>query len=939
MPNKSLTFPIATYRLQFRPEFGFAQAGDIVPYLKALGISTVYASPVFQAGKGSIHGYDVLDHTRLNPELGSPQEFDALIREVQSCGMNWIQDIVPNHMAYSPDNPLLDDVLSCGPHSEYARFFDIDFDHGNPNLTGRVLAPFLGTPAGEALRNGEIRLVYEPDGFCLEYFEWRLPLSPRTHWDLLQKGQQVIGPPGEIAAQEFLKFESMLDLFKQLLDPAKLPGACSSLFSNAKKALWEIREHNPPFRDWLQQTVDHVNQAPQQEEGSSFLTRILCGQFYRLSWFRTAMQEINYRRFFTINDLICVNLEHPGAFERVHRLPFELLDSGAIQGLRIDHLDGIADPRGYLQAVRRRVPEAWLYVEKILGEEEKLPEDWPVQGSTGYDFLNLLNGVFVDSWEEESFSRIYSNFLGTGSSALPDNWAENKRLILNTEMQGDLDNLSALLLGYLAACQPEDDVTLIGLRRAIAEMLVQFPVYRSYLSPGSCTDQDLEMIGRAVDRARQAASEAERELQILKDLLTVPENSRPDAEQERFWSGIKRFQQLCSPLMAKGFEDTSLYLNNRLLALNEVGGDPERFGVQRARFNETIHTRAKRWPGSMNATATHDTKRGEDVRARLNVLSEIPDEWQSSLEEWRDILKTDFKSLESGRQPTRNDLYLLFQSLLGAYPFERLEYPGFRDRIKAYMCKAVREGKQNSQWIEPDEAYEQTLLDCIDRMLPENGQGAFLDAFKPLQRKLATYGLFNSLSQTLLKVTLPGVPDFYQGSELWDLSLVDPDNRRLVDYGLRRELLEYIRKQARQDLPGLLEELLETREDGRIKMYLVWKGLQARNRLATLFSSGRYVPLSVQGRHSRHLLAFAREYQGQWGLVLAPRFLSSLMEPEQIPCGSDIWGDTRVLLPEGAPAVWRERLSGRRLEGQESLLVGEVLERFPAGLLVGGEKI
>ncbi|MCF8108996.1 MAG: malto-oligosyltrehalose synthase [Desulfohalobiaceae bacterium] len=937
MPNKSLTFPVATYRLQFRPEFDFAQAEEIVPYLKALGISTVYASPIFQAAKGSIHGYDILDHTRLNPELGGRKAFDSLIRRVQEHGMHWIQDIVPNHMAYSPDNPLLADVLSCGPHSRYARFFDIDFEHDNPNLKGRVLAPFLGAPLRETLERGEIRLVYEADGFCLEYYDRRLPLNPRTHWDLLRSGQEALGQPEALGAQDFLKFETMLDCFQQLQEPAHNREICSSLFFAAKEALRELREQNPAFRDWLEQLVELVNQAPRQENPRTGLIQLIRGQFYRLSWFRTAMQEINYRRFFTINDLICVNLEHPEAFDRVHQLPFALLDSGAVQGLRIDHLDGIADPGWYLREVRRRVPDAWLYVEKILGQEEELPGDWPVQGSTGYDFLNQLNGLFVDAWAEEAFNRIYTGFLG--SAALPGNWTENKRLILNTEMQGDLDNLSASLLEYLAVGRPEDDVTLLGLRRAIAEVLVQFPVYRTYLSPDACTAQDLDMIKQAVARAREAAPEAERELLILQDLLSAAGSSRPEEEQRRLWSGIVRFQQLCSPLMAKGFEDTSLYLDNRLLALNEVGGNPKRFGLERARFDEAVRKRAEQWPRSMSATATHDTKRGEDVRARLNVLSEIPDEWQSFLEAWPAILEQAVGSSESGPLPAPNDCYYLLQTLLGAFPFERLEYSEFRIRIKDTMRKAVREGKAHSQWVQPNETYEQALLDCIDRLLPEDGQGPFLEAFRPLQRMVAAYGLFNSLSQTLLKMTLPGVPDFYQGSELWDLSLVDPDNRRLVDYPQRMAMLDSVRRQARENLPQLLDELLETSQDGRIKLYLIWKGLHLRRELTSVFHRGCWLPLQTHGRYSRHVLAFAGTAGKQWVIAVAPRFMRSLIEPEQVPCGPAIWQDTHIELPEGAPAAWRERLSERRLKGEGSLPVGAVLKRFPVGLLVGEEEV
>ncbi|MFW6054510.1 MAG: malto-oligosyltrehalose synthase [Thermodesulfobacteriota bacterium] len=927
--------PIATYRIQFCPGFGFSAAGDITGYLSDLGVSTLYASPVFMARKGSAHGYDIVDHNRLNPELGTPGEFENLMRRVREKGLTWLQDFVPNHMAFSRDNPLLMDVMTCGRHSRYAPFFDIDFEHVNPNLKSRLLAPFLGTPLREALQKGELRLHYEEGGFCLQYFDLILPLNPEAHWAILKAWPLETDQLGDLKRQDQQKLSRVLDLLRDLASSYKAADACSSQFSAVKEILWEIRGKSREFRDWLRNTVQKVNQSVAQDVQGSFLSWIVSRQFYRLSYFRTAMQEINYRRFFTINDLICLNMDSQEAFEHVHKMLLELLKSKTIQGVRIDHFDGLSDPPGYLRALRGRMPEAYLVIEKILEERERIPGDWPVQGTTGYDSLNIINGVFVDTSNRDRFSRIYERFLDQAGPSDGGQAAEKKRLILATEMQGDLESLSYQLLSFIALYRPVEDVTLPGMRRALAELLVRFPVYRTYITPDSCSKQDRDLMQEACARAGDKAPEAERELQVLKDLFLGRPVVKTAEEEAALRACMVRFQQLSGPLMAKGFEDTYLYCNNNLLSLNEVGGSPDRFGLDKASFHEIFSERAGQWPASMLASATHDTKRGEDVRARLNVLSELPREWEAALTKWNRVLKE--KPLPAGRdkKAALNEIYLLYQTLLGAFPFSFEEYPEFRQRIKDYMQKAVREAKVNSGWLSPDEEYETGLLDLVDRLLPVSGKGRFLLEFLPLQSKIAAYGLFNSLAQTLLKLTLPGVPDIYQGCELWDLSLVDPDNRRPVDYDKRKQILEYIQKESERDLPGLLAELLTSRQDGRIKLFLIFKALKVRKSLSRVFAEGSYIPLSVQGAYRDHVLAFARIHGKQWIISLVPRFLTSLIDPDQLPLGLGVWKDTSLVLPKAAPSRWRESLSGQEVRGGESLGVGEIMEHFPAGLLVG----
>ncbi|MCF8107237.1 MAG: malto-oligosyltrehalose synthase [Desulfohalobiaceae bacterium] len=927
--------PIATYRIQFRPDFGFSAAEDIVGYLSDLGVSTIYASPVFKARKGSEHGYDIVDPTRLNPELGSPGEFEKLTRQVREKGLTWLQDFVPNHMAFSRDNLLLRDVLSCGQHSGYAPFFDIDFEHVNPNLKSRLLAPFLGTPLREALQKGDLRLHYEADGFCLQYFDLILPLNPEAHWAILKSWPLETDQLGELKPQDQQRLCRVLDLLRDLASTFKAAEACSSQFSAVKRILWEIHGESPEFRDWLQNTIQKVNQIVDQDVQGSFLAWIVSRQFYRLSYFRTAMQEINYRRFFTINDLICLNMDSQEAFEHVHKMLFELVGSDSIQGVRIDHFDGLSDPPGYLRVLRARMPETYLVIEKILEERERIPKDWPVQGTTGYDSLNIINRVFVDTSNRDGFNRIYEGFLDQAGPSAGGQAAEKKRLILETEMQGDLESLSYQLLSFISRYRPLEDVTLPGLRQAIAELLVHLPVYRTYITPDSCSKQDRDLMQEACARAGDKAPEVDRELQVLKDLFFGLPVVKTAEEEEALRACLVRFQQLSGPLMAKGFEDTYLYCNNRLLSLNEVGGSPDCFGLDTAAFHEIFSERAKQWPASMLASATHDTKRGEDVRARLNVLSELPREWEAALDKWNRVIEE--KSFPAGRdnKAALNEVYLLYQTLLGAFPFSFEDYPEFRQRIKDYMLKAVREAKLNSGWLSPDEEYETGLQDLVDRLLPVSGKGRFLLEFLPLQSRIAAYGLFNSLAQTLLKLTLPGVPDIYQGCELWDLSLVDPDNRRPVDYEKRKQILEYIREASQRDLSGLAAELLESRQDGRVKLFLIFRALQVRNSLQQVFAEGEYVPLSTRGEFKNHVLAFARTLGEQWVISLVPRFLTTLIEHDQVPIGREIWKDTCLVLPKEAPGRWREGLTGKSLEGEQSLFVGEILERFPVGLLVG----
>jgi (1->4)-alpha-D-glucan 1-alpha-D-glucosylmutase len=606
--------------------------------------------------------------------------------------------------------------------------------------------------------------------------------------------------------------------------------------------------------------------------------------------------------------------------------------------LRIDHLDGLYDPTGYLKRLRQRTGDIYLIVEKILNSEEELPVFWPVQGSTGYQWLNYVNGIFCDNRNEKEFDRIYASFSGqrTPYQAL---LVEKKRLILGKHMAGDIHNLAYLIKKISEQDRQGRDITLYGLKRALVEILAQFPVYRTYRSKKVFRGEDQEYIQKALTRSKQRMPEFLYELDFLeKILLSRPEISLSPEEEDLWINSVNRFQQLTGPLMAKGFEDTFLYVYNRLLSLNEVGGNPELFGTPLDRYHRFIKKRALLWPCSLNATSTHDTKRGEDVRARINVLSEMPQEWRKKLKEWSRINRRKKRMVNGERVPDKNDEYFLYQTLIGAFPFEQRETSSFEERIKKTIIKSVREAKVHTTWLKSDTEYEEAFLEFIEELLKEGEDNLFLQEFLPFQKRVAHYGIFNSLSQTLLKITSPGIPDFYQGSELWDLNLVDPDNRRPVDFGRREAFLKGITKKAERDTAKIIPELLAQKEDGRLKLFLILRALKARKERFRVFQDGAYIALQTGGRWSRHVIAFARKHEGLWAISLAPRFLTSLIKEGEFPLGPKVWNDTHVILPEQVCSEWRDVISERTIQGENALLMAEASRCFPVALLFNKEK-
>jgi (1->4)-alpha-D-glucan 1-alpha-D-glucosylmutase len=853
-----MRIPDATYRLQFNADFGFTAAREIIPYLSELGITDVYASPIFFAEEGSTHGYDVCDPDRLNPELGSESDFDDLMQEVKSRSLGWVQDIVPNHMAFSSRNRRLMDVLKFGPQSAYGNFFDIDWRH--PALEGKLLAPFLGKHYAECLESGEIELRAGGGWVAMGYYGLELPLSFDTSFCIDKKG----------SAETY----TIKDV----------PG------------------------------------------GASGLDEIISSQFFAPSFWKRAGEEINYRRFFTINGLISVRVEDEKVFEESHRFLFDLVESGKVTGLRVDHIDGLYDPAEYLSRLKKRSGGMFTVVEKILDLSEDVPQDWPVEGTTGYKFLNYVNGLFCKNDNVKLFSRIYRDFSGLRVS-VPEMRRDKKRLILLNQMAGDLDNLTRLLDEIAADSLCGRDYSFAGLREAIAEILCLFPVYRAYADNRGISPADRAFIAETVGKAKSAAPQRAAEIEFTGMVLLGEGYTGAGDRRLNF---VRRFQQLTGPLMAKGFEDTLLYNYNRLISLNDVGGDPERFGICPSVFHGYAENEAARHPHALNATATHDTKRGEDARARINVLSEVPVEWDKCLNLWSVLNESKKKRMGEITVPDPNTEYFLYQSLVGSYPFEGHEVAQFPVRLKDYMVKAAREAKVSTDWAQPDGAYEDALAAFIVDILDPELSGEFLASFIPFQEMIARYGIYNSLSQVLIKITVPGIPDFYRGTEIWNFDFVDPDNRRPVDFQMRQAYLKEMKIRSEGDLKGLISDLMDNRRDGRVKLYVIWRALQARREFRPAFHGG-YKPIKCSGMRRDCLLSFMREGEGRRVIVIAPRFFTVLAPAGREPLGREAWYDTSISCPE--PGLWDEVFTGRQVTICENALVGDILTNFPIALL------
>ena len=926
--------PSSTYRLQFNASLSLKDAAGILAYLYDLGVSDIYASPVFTARKGSLHGYDIVDHNRINPEIGTFEELGSLLERLKTMGMGWVQDFVPNHMAYDGANALLMDVLEKGMNSRNAVFFDIEWDHPYEGIKDKVLAPFLGRIYGEALEAGEIRLVYSDEGLKVTYFNLSFPLKIDSYAAFLTYGLRRLTFQLGREHPDYIKLLGILYVLKNL-PPAGEEEELQDQVLFVKRMLWELFTGNVQVKRHIDDNLASFNGSTGDPESFNLLDRLLSEQFFKLSFWKVAAEEINYRRFFNINGLITLRTDDEFVFEKTHSLLFKLLESG-VTGLRVDHIDGLSNPLAYLRRLRERAGEAYIIVEKILDHDEDIPFTWPVEGTTGYDFLAAVNGLFCDAGNDSRFTKIYSNFTGIKEryGAL---FVEKKKLITEIDMMSDVGNLAQMLKFTLKNDRYGSDITLPGLKRAIVAVMASFPVYRTYISNESLTDTDLRYIKEAVYRAIAENPALLHELTFLEKVLTLNFREYLSDDEKNEWLKFSmRFQQFTGPLMAKGVEDTLFYIYNRLISLNEVGGSPGRFGGTLEAFHSRNMGASELRPHSMNATSTHDTKRGEDVRARINVLSEMPGEWEAALRKWSALNRRKKRVAGGLRVPDRNDEYFLYQTLIGSFPFEE-EHSAYRERVRTYMIKAVREAKIHTAWLKPDKDYEDAFIRFMDGILKDVPGNAFLKAFVPFQKKVAWYGIINSLSQLIVKAASPGVPDFYQGAELWDLSLVDPDNRRPVDFAKRIKLLKEVRAGLEKDRAGLLEGRLSAPEDGRIKLFTTHLALSERRKAIGLFRDGSYLPIEACGRHKRSIIAFARVLGDEAALVIAPRFMTSVVPERRWPAGGDCWEDTCVIVPEGLQNTrGKEAFTGRDFSFTREMRIGALLTSFPAAFLLRG---
>lgn len=910
-----MRIPRATYRLQFQKKFTFTDARAILPYLADLGISHIYASPIFAARSGSTHGYDVIDHNRVNPEIGTKEELEHLCELALGLGLHWIQDFVPNHMAYDSANRLLFDVLEKGPKSIHSRFFDIEWNPPEPCLQGRILAPFLGSYYTEVLEQGKIRLVLDEKGLGFRYYDHRFPLRIDAYSKLLRLLASLQDTPR-------IPDDLRVDL-ERLANGFATPGPKAAGLKAELAALGGRPE--------LQQALSNLNGTPGNPDSFSFLDTLLRAQHYRLAFWKIAAEEINYRRFFVINDLISLRTEEWEVFSATHEFLLAETKAGRFAGVRVDHIDGLHDPGLYLQWLRKEAGDCYLAAEKILAQGESLPA-WPIQGTTGYDFLGAVNGLFVAQANQSAMAKAYSGFTGNAEpyhKAL----AAKKRLVLRRHMHGNLQQLTWALLSAAAEDRALCDITFSSLVWAIGEIMTHFPVYRTYVDAHSFDEKDRAIIRTAIQLAREFEPDLEFEINFVGQHLLMNFNNAACRHSRSDF--VMKFQQFTSPLMAKAFEDTFFYCYNKLISLNEVGCSPLVFGLGRDAFDAFVAARQAQWPHALNATATHDTKRGEDARARINVLSEIPQEWEHAAERWSRYNRPRKHPGRGEPIPDSNDEYLIYQSLIGGLPFEEAEFPAFRRRMQAFVLKAVREAKVHTGWVRNNPEYEQGCRQFLERILTESESNPFWTDFLTFQRRVAFYGVFNSLSQLVLKLACPGVPDIYQGTEFWDFNFVDPDNRRPVDFEKRMLLLGDLRKREGSDRGALIAELLRARNDGRIKMFTMHRALRARAEMPALFERGEYIPIAPLGQHQQSIVAFFRRDGPLWALVAAPRFLTRVIKDPNLPLGEPAWGETRIDIPPGAPRTWVNSFTGKLVPTHHPLKVSCILEDFPVALLTG----
>jgi len=985
--NQRRVRPGSTYRLQFNHSFRFVDGIRLIPYLRRFGITTLYASPILAAQAGSMHGYDITDHNRINPEIGTEEELEQLLSELQRNEMDILLDVVPNHMGVR-SNLWWRDVLENGRASEYANFFDIDWNPLKAELRNKVLLPTLGNQYGEELEAGHIKLVYADQGFRIEYFDRILPVDPQTI-PLIFLSVGELRQPGDDSRE-------LLSLLAAL---AELPPHTSEAESIRRqheipfllRRFAELVARSKEVREHVATAVERLNGVAGDPRSFDALHKVLEAQVYRLAHWRVSAEEINYRRFFDINDLAGLRMEDPQVFAATQKLIRRLIANDVVIGLRIDHPDGMFNPPQYFTRLQMLFAAAKLYgpmpvgelaengiemnlqtsfgqhalqpgrepfyvvVEKILEQGETLPREWPVSGTVGYEFANAVNGIFIDARNQKSFTNLYHRLIGESLSVNRLIY-QAKKLVMLSALSSEVNVLSNMLDEISSTNRHARDFTRKVLRDVIRETIACFPVYRTYVDErGNISDRAKEFIAQAIASAKHInGAMASQAFDFLQDILLLREDNGGTlihGYRRQLYFSLK-FQQLTGPVMAKGLEDTVCYVYNRFVSVNEVGGHPGSFGVSVEEFHRENRERAELWPDALLATSTHDTKRSEDVRMRLDVLSEMPRPWAAQVMRWRRINRAKRKALDDARiVPDNNEEYFLYQTLAGTWPMpgiaslapndwvlgreERLAYIA---RIQQYMEKAVHEGKINLSWINPNPEYTGSLRRFVARILspgtaakPNN----FLRLMHEFIPRVAWFGAINSLSQTLLKLTAPGVPDIYQGQEIFDFSLVDPDNRRPVDFATIERYLNDL--EGREASPELCRELLESWTDGRVKLWTTHRALQKRSAARSLFRHGDYTSLAVDGERKEHVVAFMRRHEQSTALVAVPRLVFTMLNGEpRLPRAED-WADTRLQgPPELSGRTMTNTLTGENVKVQDNgeLLCSEVFASFPVALLI-----
>ncbi|MBO0937219.1 malto-oligosyltrehalose synthase [Fibrella sp. HMF5335] len=905
--------PVATYRVQLHENFTFADLEKRLSYLHKLGITTLYASPTLAATPGSTHGYDGIDPQRINPEIGTVAQLRSISQGLKAQGMGWLQDIVPNHLAYHPANPWITDVLEKGHGSLYAGYFDIPGT--NELMSGTLMAPFLGKPLMAILEAGELKVAYKHQRLVLAYYDTHFPLAPHTYATVLRTADtppalaqwldQIEGlyAPDPTHPLRSFTAKSAVDAYGQqpVTDAVTTAANPSVQWDSARLELAGLMEDNEVVRTFAEGRLAQISQSLDD------LHALAEAQHYRLCDGDETRRRINFRRFFTVNGLICLAVERPEVFTQVHSLIQELVDDGTFQGLRVDHVDGLFDPAGYLASLRKAMgDEPYIVVEKILEPGEELPQNWPIQGTSGYEYLALVNNLLTDPQGEAPFTEFYEKLTQT-NTPLHDQIRSRKAYILYHDMGGELANLLKFFHDQQLVL-PEElaEVNPTMLMLAIGELLVQCPVYRYYGNQFPLDEDEAANLRALLADVRNRAVELGKPADLLEKIWLNNPQTADDEYNARALRFYQRCMQFTGPLMAKGVEDTLLYTYFRFIAHNEVGDSPEAFGMNQAQFHAAMQDRQAHWPLALNGTSTHDTKRGEDVRARLNVLTAMGDEWTQTAQRWLDQTAL----LRPDNMPDVNDAYFILQTVVGAYPYAEgstawADEENFSKRLRDYVTKALQEAKRNTNWVNPNKAYMDAAHAYIDGILAKNGP--IWSELADFLARIAPFGIINSLAQVLLKFTTPGVPDVYQGCELFDLSLVDPDNRRAVNYDLREQLLAEVNDAGAHPMT-----LWNTRTTGQIKLWLTHKLLTERRANPDFWANAAYVPLTVSGKLSEHVLAFARQHNGLQYITVVPLHLPRLTREN--PLAVD-WQNTHVSLPGGGS--WTDVMTGKTGVGAE----------------------